>query len=605
MPQDDLTPSPPATPRPRMLSHVRSTIVVILLGCLGLCGVLSWSTRQAGWQGDDGVSLHRTLIDLHPLQTAQTLAALHMTGTELEYAREAERLADHEVDQAFAGALRQAAARQNILTGDALALSKKVTQIQELINEDQLEVQRLTPSGGKNGQNSASTDDLDVAKAQVGLDSDELADAQRALARASGDNRGRIQQELATHEAAMKDYDAKEAREMQTPATPDQSTTLAGRMKAWMDQRTRSRMIRQAMQRAQEDATALAAARKRIAANAPAAPGETANSRIALLKSQAAQREVLSIYDDRVQTEQQLMAIYSVWSTRLLAQHRVTRGLIFQSLALLAFIILCCVLLDALVLHFIDRPNLDRRRRQTLRLVFKLAIQGIGVVLILLAAFGSPRQMPTIVGFATAGITLVLQDFIIAFFGWFVLMGRNGIHVGDWVEINGVGGEVADIGLFRTALMETGNWTDKGHPTGRRITFINSFAIKGQYFNFSTTGQWMWDELTLTIPLGGDAYDVVERIHQAVLRETEQDARQAAEEWKRVTRQNDLGQFSAGSTVDLRPSASGIDIIVRYVTRASERFERRNRLYQCVIDLLHKPAVPEPANSLLATARQK
>jgi small-conductance mechanosensitive channel len=605
MTQDNSAPSPDATARRRMLSRVRSTIIVILLGCLGLCGVLSWGTRQAGWQGAGDVDLHRTLVDLRPLQTAQTLAALHMTEAELQYAREAERLADHEVDQAFAAALRQAAARQNTLTGDALELSKKVAQLQELINEDQLEVQRLTPPGGKTPENSASTDDLDVAKAQVGLDSDVLADAQRALARASGDNRSRIQQELATHEAAMKDYDAKVAREIETPATPDQDTTLASRLKAWVDQRTRSRMIRQAMQRAQEDATALAAARKRIAANAPAGPGETAESRVATLKSQAAHREILSIYDDRVQTEQQLMAIYSVWSTLLLAQHRVTRGLIFQSFALIAFIILCCVLLDTLVVHFIGRPNLDRRRRQTLRLVFKLAIQAVGAVLILLVAFGVPRQMPTIVGFATAGITLVLQDFIIAFFGWFVLMGRNGIHVGDWVEINGVGGEVADIGLFRTALMETGNWTDKGHPTGRRITFINSFAIKGQYFNFSTAGQWMWDELTLSVPPGGDSYNVVERIHQAVLKETDKDARLAAEEWKRVTRQNDLGQFTAASTVDLRPGASGIDIIVRYVTRASERFERRNRLYQCVIDLLHKPALPEPATPVLASARKK
>ena len=79
-------------------------------------------------------------------------------------------------------------------------------------------------------------------------------------------------------------------------------------------------------------------------------------------------------------------------------------------------------------------------------------------------------------------------------------MGKNGIRVGDWVEINGVGGEVVEIGLFRTAMLETGNWTDKGHPTGRRVTFINSFAIKGQYFNFSTTGQWMWDEIEVTFP---------------------------------------------------------------------------------------------------------
>ena len=53
-------------------------------------------------------------------------------------------------------------------------------------------------------------------------------------------------------------------------------------------------------------------------------------------------------------------------------------------------------------------------------------------------------------------------------------------------------------------------------------------------------------------------------------------------------KQNGLSQFSAAPSVEMRPTASGIDIIVRYVTRAGDRFEMRNRLYQLVIDLLHK-----------------
>ena len=110
----------------------------------------------------------------------------------------------------------------------------------------------------------------------------------------------------------------------------------------------------------------------------------------------------------------------------------------------------------------------------------------------------TPRETPTILGLATAAFTIALQDFILAFLGWFVLIGKNGIHVGDWVEINGVGGEVTEVGLFSTTLLETGTIADRGLPTGRRITFMNGFAIRGQYFNFSTTGQWMWDEIHLT-----------------------------------------------------------------------------------------------------------
>jgi small-conductance mechanosensitive channel len=184
---------------------------------------------------------------------------------------------------------------------------------------------------------------------------------------------------------------------------------------------------------------------------------------------------------------------------------------------------------------------------------------------------------------------VALQSFILAFFGWFILMGKNGIHVGDWVEINGVGGEVTEISLFRTTLLETGNWTDMGHPTGRRVTFLNNFAITGQYFNFSTVGQWMWDEIAVSVPASGDTYGTVEVIHRAVIEETEKDTRLAEAEWKHASRQDGLSQFSASPSVNLRPAGAGVDLVVRYVTRASERFEMRNRLYGRVIDALHRP----------------
>jgi small-conductance mechanosensitive channel len=154
-----------------------------------------------------------------------------------------------------------------------------------------------------------------------------------------------------------------------------------------------------------------------------------------------------------------------------------------------------------------------------------------------------------------------------------------------------------EVGLLRTTLLETGNWTDKGHPTGRRVTFINSFAVKGQYFNFSTTGQWMWDEIMFSIPATGDAYALIELIYQAVVKETEQEGRLAEEEWKRVTRKNDLSRFTGDPAVSLRPGIYGIEIVVRYVTRASDRFEMRNRLYQCVISLLHKETASRPDSS--------
>ena len=136
------------------------------------------------------------------------------------------------------------------------------------------------------------------------------------------------------------------------------------------------------------------------------------------------------------------------------------------------------------------------------------------MLLILLVVFGWPQQMPTILGLTTAGLTIALQDFILAFFGWFVLMGKNGIRVGDWVEINGVGGEVTEIGLMSTTLLETGDLADKAIRPAAASPSSTASRFAGKYFNFSTAGQWMWDEITVSIPQSGDTHTMVEQIHK-------------------------------------------------------------------------------------------
>jgi small-conductance mechanosensitive channel len=137
--------------------------------------------------------------------------------------------------------------------------------------------------------------------------------------------------------------------------------------------------------------------------------------------------------------------------------------------------------------------------------------------------------------------------------------------------------------------METGNWTAKGHPTGRRVTFNNKYAISGQYFNFSTTGQWMWDELTVSVPAGEDTTATIERVQKALVAETEGDARRAEAEWAQASQKHGLSQYSAEPAVNLQPTATGVDLVVRYVTKAADRFERRNTLYQSLVEALHSP----------------
>jgi small-conductance mechanosensitive channel len=586
-------------------------ILLVLFTLLAVCVVFAWTTRDAMGNLSFLNSKNnpnaanggkKTIVDVSPWQTAQALAPLAVTAEEKEFAQEAERLADHEVDQAFASALRQATldSQHITLTGDALALSKKVAQLQQLIAQDKEDVQTITEQlklpPPKNGKPAEYDDgDLQVAKAQLGLDTDELADAQQDFDRASGDQTSRIQAELNAHEATMREYDKHVHEGGQVAAlSVRRYGTLAGRIGAWFRQRSRYNLLQQALTQTRTDVSNLTAQHNALEAKANAAAVHTddLDAKLEGLKDRTTQRQILSILDDRIETEQQLATVYGKWGAQLLLQHRTVLHLILQSFALIVFVGICMVLCDALVRRLMDRPALDRRRSQTLKSILELFIQVVGVLIILLIIFGTPRETPTILGLATAALTIALQDFIIAFLGWFVLIGKNGIHVGDWVEIDGVGGEVTDVRLFTTTLMETGTLADRGLPTGRRITFMNGFAIRGKYFNFSTSGQWMWDEISLSLPASKNVHDLLDRIQKAVVAETEKSADLAEQEWKRGAHGGSLSNFSATAVENLRPSASGIDVLVRYVTRASERFEVRNRLYQKLIEILRDAEQP-------------
>jgi small-conductance mechanosensitive channel len=190
----------------------------------------------------------------------------------------------------------------------------------------------------------------------------------------------------------------------------------------------------------------------------------------------------------------------------------------------------------------------------------------------------------------------------VAFFGWFALMGRNGIRVGDWVEIQGVVGEVAEISLLRTVLLETGNWNDTGHPTGRKVAFVNSFAIEGHFFNFSTSGQWLWDELQILVPSTENPYPILDAVQKLVTTATEGNARMAEEEWQRATHRERIPSVSAAPAINLRPTALGVEVHVRYITRAQERYATRIKLYQDIVELLHqRQSEPAAASSPAGT----
>ena len=580
--------------RTRIVTVLSILIVLVaaLAGAFLTRGVMSYlpflQAKKGNWTG---AYVPLGIVDQRPWQTATTLAALAQSAEETELAREAERLAGHEVDQAFSQSLRQASLDRPKLSRKALELQQRITELEKMIKSDEAHITSLSASGTTTAV-ASNAGELEVAKAQLGLDQNELNDLREELARKTGDQRIKLQQELRTRQAAMKQYNdsVSKGAGQNAVASAEQYKTLAQQLATWRSLKNRKELVAQAEQLAKADIAALTDDQARLRAE-PASDSEktareSSSDRIDRLQQMAVRQNIQTILNDRLETQQQLAALYGRWGEQVAIQRKIVVHLILRSVALIAAICLLTIAAGWGLQFALGKMVRDPRQKQTLSTVLRLGTQVVGLLLVLLAIFGVPRQMTTIIGLVTAGLTVVFQDFILAFCGWFVLMGPNGIRVRDWVEIDGVVGEVVELGLFRTWLLETGNWTAHGHPTGRKVSFLNGYAIRGKYFNFSTVGQWMWDEIKVTIPAGADIHPLIKKIYEAFVKATEENAKMAEAEWKRVTHEEGSPQFSAMPSVNLSPAGTGIDVVIRYITRAGVRVDTRNRLYAMILELM-------------------
>ena len=608
------------------MSPLLKILTALLLVLLAATGYGLWATRppasatpvgalNAAFEPEATGPGSLPTIDERTLLTAQRLARLATTPEEVPLARAAVQLADHELDLAFAGALRHIEAYPPVLSPEALEIQERLNRAQRQLADDGERVKRLTDALGKatDADKPPIQDQLDLAQAQQQLDQDEVTQDNDDLMHAGGNEHQRIQMMQQEHEAT--------AQSRQTVPPPEANPLgslkgLVGEVRQWRALLRKERWLGKVQAHVAESVAQLEAGNRKIAAdlatrktqvratgNAPppagaapaASPAPAAASSAAATRELAAEQSRLTIRAQRITARKRLGATYGQWRAVVgtQAEAQLHSGLIDVVVILASLLVLLFV--DRWLETLLGRAPIDRRQVATLRSVVGVSCQLVGIVVILLVLIGLPGQLGTMIGLAGAGLTVALKDFIIGFLGWFVLMGKHGMRLGDWVEIKGVSGEVVELGIFHTVLLETGNWTDAGHPTGRRVTFTNAFAIEGHYFNFSTTGQWLWDELLVMVPFDRDAHAIADAIQKEVTAATAESTRQAEAEWLRAARGRTPG-FTAQPGIAIRPApgGGGVEIAVRYVTRASERFALRAKLYQSAVQLLSQPKASAP-----------
>jgi len=222
----------------------------------------------------------------------------------------------------------------------------------------------------------------------------------------------------------------------------------------------------------------------------------------------------------------------------------------------------------------------DVRRRYQFLLMRKIALWcGVGIVLIF-AFVTELGAVATFAGLITAGVALALQNVIISIVGYFFLIGKYGIRVGDRVQVGSVTGEVVDIGLVRFHLMELSGGTADSEPTGRIVAFSNAvvFQSTAGLFKQIPGTNFIWREIVLKFAPESDYRAIRDRVREAI-DAAFTDYRDSLE---RQRRQMEMSLTSISAS-ELKPRAhihfttSAIEVIIRYpvvMEKAAEIDER-------------------------------
>ncbi len=166
------------------------------------------------------------------------------------------------------------------------------------------------------------------------------------------------------------------------------------------------------------------------------------------------------------------------------------------------------IILIVLIARFLGK-NVGRyvkssESKYRIRKLFTSASYFLAIVLLTVIYSDKLGGLTVALGVAGAGIAFALQEVIASAAGWIAISLGNFYDKGDRVQVGGIKGDVIDIGILRTTLMEVGQWVDGDLYNGRVVRVANSFVFKEPVFNYSGDFPFLWDEIKIPVRFGSD-----------------------------------------------------------------------------------------------------
>jgi small-conductance mechanosensitive channel len=253
-------------------------------------------------------------------------------------------------------------------------------------------------------------------------------------------------------------------------------------------------------------------------------------------------------------------------------------------LGLLASVFLLAEVWRRAVLRYVHEP----RRRYQFLLVRTIVMWVVILAIVGLSFVTEISSFATFAGLITAGVAVAMQSVLVSIVGYFFLIGKYGIRVGDRVQIGNVIGEVMDLGLVRMHLMEFHGEGPLG-PTGRVVAFPNLivFQATGGLFKQLPGVNLSWHEITLPLPAVSDYTALKQRLLAAV-RDVTKEYRSEIERQSREIQ--DMSLSGAGADAEAHVQMHIVDghmqALIGYPVHSQHAADIDERVSQAVLAVL-------------------
>jgi small-conductance mechanosensitive channel len=211
---------------------------------------------------------------------------------------------------------------------------------------------------------------------------------------------------------------------------------------------------------------------------------------------------------------------------------------------------------------------------------------GYVVIILFLAILFEDRlgRISVTLGFVGAGVAVALQDVVASIAGAFSIGFSKLYTVGDRVQIGDTRGDVIDIGLLRTTLMETGNWVSKDLYNGRIVRIPNNIVLKVPVFNYSQGFRFIWDEIKVLLTTNSDCQLAREMLLRAAKEAIGEYLIEAQASWKAMSDYYRGVNPPLDPTVALIVNGGSLEFTVSYVVDYAKRTAMQDRLFSKIVE---------------------